>query len=79
MTGEEFYKYISELPLGEYIVLIYLKYKDEKTWRHSNEILTLTEDYIEWLDDWDEGEEEVYFEGCMPIDEITITHFYKEK
>lgn len=76
MNQEQFDNYIEQLPCGEYIVSVYYKYDDEQYYSHSNEHMTITPDYIEWLDDWNEGFDDIQYEGCLPINEISVFGFW---
>jgi len=74
MTIEEFNKYIRKQPLQTYIVEIKLKYNHETEYRYTNEILIVENgcDYV-WLQDWNEGEEDVEILNCVALNDIDLS------
>lgn len=72
MKIEEFYKYCDRLTFGDYIVRIKYKYNHEKVYMISNEIITITYDLIEWLNDWYEGQEDIEVLGIISVDAIEV-------
>lgn len=79
MEINEFLKYInSKDHLEDLLVRLRYKYSWEDHYTYSNEVLVLdfeqTDNYI-WLNDWDEGQEDVIVLGYIAIDEIKIPHF----
>jgi len=74
MTIEEFNEYIRKQPLQTYIVEIKLKYQYEKEYRYTNEILRVENgcDYV-WLQDWNEGEEDVEILNCVALNDIDLS------
>lgn len=77
MTLDEFFKYLSKLPIRKYLVDIRYKYDHEKEWERDNEVLEYDwdlDDYA-WLNDWNEGQQCVEVLGCIAIDDIKVLGF----
>lgn len=72
MKSKEFYEYIETLEYGDYLVKIKYKYTFEQTYCLSNEILSIGPEECCWLNDWYEGQHDVYFLGMIKIDNIDI-------
>lgn len=73
LTLIEFYKRIEGQPVEDLIVKLKYKYSHEKEWNYSYEILTRSSPTSsEWLNDWDEGQEEVFVLGWLPVDKVNI-------
>jgi len=80
MTIEEFNKYISKQPLQKYIVEIKLKYNHETEYRYTNEILTVENGYnYVWLQDWNEGEEDVEILNCVALNDLDLSATWQTK
>jgi len=69
-TVNEFKEQMERKVFGTYIVRIILKYDYEVNFREITTIATITPDKIEWLDDWNEGEDCVFVLGYIWIDDI---------
>lgn len=69
-TYSEFMKQIEGKISGDYIVRIILKYDHEVNFREITTVMTITPDKIEWLDDWNEGEQCVFVLGYIWIEDI---------
>lgn len=81
MTLEEFFKYLSKLnTIEDRLVYMRYKYSCDDEWTYSNEILeadlSIEGCYI-WLNDWNEGQENVEILGCIPISDINVPKFKK--
>ena len=79
MTENDFFKYLRDKEIQDYIVSLRYKYSWEDDWNYSNEILewepSLTS-YV-WNVDWDEGYDEVEVLGCIPIADIKVPNNLK--
>lgn len=79
MNEKDFYKCLKGLcTLSDKIVYMRFKYSWEKDWTYSKEILYVdmsSDDYYVWLNDWDEGQQEVEILGCMSIDDVDVPLF----
>jgi hypothetical protein len=63
-------------------VSIRYKYSHEKEWTQSNEVLEVelsVEGYYVWLNDWDEGQQDIEILGCVPISEINVPQFERNE
>lgn len=74
MTLEQFFKKLDTLPRNDYIVLLAYKYDWEKEYMVSNEILEYygTRDEYVWLNDWNEGQQDVKVLGFINVDEVEV-------
>ena len=83
MTLDEFFEMIDkwEYIPGDLIVRIGYKYAWEKFHHESNEILEYNGDKNEWmwLNDWDEGYDDVKFLGYVPVDDVPIETMWTPK
>lgn len=79
MNSEQLFKAIEEDCMkrecyGDYIVRVRYKYEWETKWRYSNEYLEF--DWMCcgwcWLDDWNEGQQDVEFLGFIAVDDIEV-------
>lgn len=75
MTLEEFDRELEKRPIEPLIVRLKWKYKWEKEYTYSNEILDYEDDHYVWLNDWDEGQDEVYVVGFIPIADIEVPEY----
>lgn len=80
MSEEEFFEWLKthDNAICDKLVRIRYKYSWEKEWTYSNEILQVyfnSDRLYEWLDDWNEGQEQVEILGCVDIDNILIECF----
>ena len=79
MTENDFFKYLRDKTIQDYIVALRYKYSWEDDWNYSNEILewepSLTS-YI-WSVDWDEGYDEVEVLGCISIADVEVPNNLK--
>ena len=67
MTENDFFKYLRDKPIQDYIVSLRYKYSWEDDWNYSNEIL-VWEPHLtayEWYLDWNEGYDEVEVLGYI--------------
>lgn len=79
MTINKFNEYLQTLPYIE-TQLVHLRYKYvwENEWTYSNEILTVdmnVEGYYCWLNDWNEGQQDVEILGCVALSDISVPSF----
>lgn len=74
---EQFFKRLDREPRNDYIVRLAYKYNWEKEYTVSNEILEYDgeHDYYIWLNDWDEGQQDVKVLGYICIDEVDVPEF----
>ena len=78
MTLDKFYKKIEQLNLREdLIVKIAYKYKWEKDYTFTNEYLQYIpcRDDWEWLNDWNEGQQDVKVIGFISMSNVTVPAF----
>ena len=79
MTVNEFNKYLQTLPcIEEQLVRLRYKYDWEDEWEYSNQILIVNMDvegYYCWLQDWNEGQEDVEILGCIALSDIDVPTF----
>jgi len=59
------------------LVRLKMKYAWEKEYTYSNEILDFEIDHYVWLNDWDEGQDEVYIVGFIPIADVEVREYGK--
>lgn len=69
-TFNEFMEQIEGRIYGDYIVRIILKYDHEENFREITTVMTITPTQIEWLDDWNEGEQCVFVLGYIWVEDI---------
>lgn len=88
MTLYEFEKYMdnSKVLRTTYIVHLRMKYDYETEWEHTNELFEWEngddKDYPEgwyWVNDWDEGQDQVEVLGCMDINEIEVENIFPQE
>ena len=75
MTLDQFYNTIKHLNLyQDLIVKLCYKYKWEKDYTFTNEYLQYIpcRDDWEWLNDWNEGQQDVKVIGFIPISNVTV-------
>ena len=80
MTIEEFNKWLKTQLCCPKLVHIRYKFKHEQVWTQENVILDIDfdlnpDDGYVWLDDWNEGQENVEILGCINICDIEIPYF----
>ena len=77
MTRERFEEWLrSQNRTGEMIVKINYKYDFEKKYTEENEHMEWDGIDIIWLNDWDEGQEDVIIIGYTWVDEVEIKHIF---
>lgn len=74
MKYNDFLNKLDNMMLGDYIVEVHYKYSFEDVWTVSNEILTISVDGIEWLNDWYEGQEDIEVLGIISVDAIEVPY-----
>ncbi len=72
MTLEEFIAKWPLEPWKTYIIRIAYKYSDEINYTVSNEVASTTENMIEWLNDWNEGQQDIIVLGWCDIDLVPV-------
>lgn len=80
MTVKEFFKYLQTKNIETQIVYLRYKYSWENDWIYSNEILEVdmnVDGYYIWLNDWNEGQEDVEVLGCIAISDVKVPLFNK--
>lgn len=77
MNRNEFIEWLRNQPMTDKLVYMRYKYSWERTWIYSNEYLRADADVMDytWDNDWDEGQEDVEFFGCIDIDKINVPPF----
>ena len=77
MNTNKFIEWLRNQPLNDKLVYMRYKYSWEDHWIYSNEYLRADADVMDytWDNDWDEGQEDVEFLGCIDIDELNIPLF----
>ena len=77
MTQPEFDIWLAKQTYEDRIVSIRYKYKFEKEWSYSNELLLCMGEWGDyaWNDDWNEGQDDVEILGCLSIAEVLIPTF----
>lgn len=78
MTLDEFEKWLEKQPLRSKLVSMRYKYSNEEEWEYSNEYLevdTSVDGNYVWLNDWNEGQEDVEILGAISIDSIKVPGF----
>lgn len=77
MNRERFFEWLrSQNRTGEMIVKINYKYDFEKKYTEENEHMEWDGTDIIWLNDWDEGQEDVIIIGYTWVDEVEIKHIF---
>lgn len=81
MTLSDFFKFLENKEIQNYIVKLRYKYFWEADWNYSNEILEWEPDLkvYEWCKDWDEGYDVVDVLGYIAIADIEVPNILKEK
>lgn len=60
-----------ELYQTDYIVCLRLKYEHNKKFQTTTEILHYVgNNCFEWLNDWNEGQQEIYVDAAVPLEMI---------
>lgn len=59
--------FLNTLPVGEYIVHIEFKYPWEKCYTSSYELFFVDTDERYWLNDWNEGQDDVKYIGFINV------------
>lgn len=79
MSLNDFFKYLEDKPIQDYIVKLRYKYSWEPDWNYSNEFLECAFDlnYI-WNNDWNEGYDDVEVLGYIAVADVDVPEF-KEK
>lgn len=74
MTREAFHAYLCTLPYDDYIVRVKYKYLFEKEWKYQNVIYYFNADEYKYelIDDFYEGQEEVYILGFIGVSSIDL-------
>lgn len=75
MTQEKFFKWLESQPVGDKIVKLRCKYRNDAEWDYENEILCWHPDEYYWFTDWWEGVCTVEILGCVSVDEIQVPDF----
>ena len=77
MTLQKFYEYLdTQNIIDDRIVYLRYKYSWEDEWTYANEILEVSaEGYYSWLNDWNEGQQEIEILGCVPVSDILVPMF----
>lgn len=78
MKESDFYEWLEAQPIEDKIVSIKYKYSHEKEWTQSNEILEVDpycEEVYVWLNDWNEGQQDIEILGCIPVSDINVSIF----
>ena len=83
MSLDEFYKWLEKQPvLEDKLVYMRYKYSWEDRWTYSNEYLEVdmnVDGYYIWLNDWNEGQEDVEILGCIDVSDIDVPLFNLQK
>lgn len=74
MNMAEFFNYFDKVIPGDYIIWLKYKYSFETEYIYTKEILTHCVDHFEWLNDWNEGQEDIIILGFVPV--IGIIDFW---
>ena len=78
MTEAKFNEWLETQPIEDKLVYLKYKYSHEEEWTFSNEILEVEMSvggcYV-WLNDWDEGQQDVEILGCIAISDIDVPIF----
>lgn len=72
-TYEKFMQRLtSQMERTDYIIRLGTRYSGEKDYTYSNEVLVYDgDDTFQWLNDWDEGQDDVIVVGYIPVAEIS--------
>lgn len=76
MTLKEFSERLESDSIEDKIVSLRYKYSFEKDWTYSNEILEVdmnVEGNYVWLNDWNEGQEEIEILGYVNVSDVMIS------
>lgn len=81
MLLNDFFKFLENKSIQDYIVRLRYKYFWEPDWNYSNEILEWDSDleYYKWCNDWDESYDEVEVLGYIAIANVNVPDNLKEK
>jgi hypothetical protein len=78
MTEAKFNEWLETQPVEDKLVYLKYKYSHEEEWTFSNEILEVEMSvggcYV-WLNDWDEGQQDIEILGCIAISDIDVPTF----
>lgn len=72
MTLERFFEDLQYYPACDYLVEVHYKYDFEDYYTVSNEVLLFCNDHYAWLNDWNEGQENIKIYKFIAISEIEI-------
>jgi len=78
MTEAKFNEWLETQPIEDKLVYLKYKYSHEEEWTFSNEILEVemsVDGCYVWLNDWDEGQQDVEILGCIAISDIDVPAF----
>lgn len=78
MTLQEFHEHLNTQDIEDKIVYMRYKYSWEDEWTYTNEILEVdmsVDEYYIWVNDWNEGQEEVEILGCISVSDIDVPEF----
>jgi hypothetical protein len=78
MTEAKFNEWLETQPIEDKLVYLKYKYSHEEEWTFSNEILEVEMSvggFYVWLNDWDEGQQDVEILGCIAISDIDVPVF----
>ena len=78
MTEAKFDEWLETQPIEDKLVYLKYKYSHEEEWTFSNEILEVdmsVDGCYVWLNDWDEGQQDVEILGCIAISDIDVPAF----
>lgn len=79
LSLEQFFKRLDNEPRQDYIVRLAYKYDWEDKYIIDNELLEYDgchDDYV-WLNDWDEGQQDVKVLGYISIYDVDVPEFTK--
>ena len=81
MSLNDFFKFLENKSIQDYIVKLRYKYFHEIGWHYSNEILEWESDLevYEWRNDWDEAYDIVDVLGYIAIANVDVPDNLKEK
>ena len=82
MNLEEFHEWLKKQPIEDKIVYIKYKYSWEDRYTMQNEYLEVdmrVNGYYIWLNDWNEGQEDVEILGCIDVNKIDVPLFKSQK
>ena len=81
MSIKEFFKYLDHVPIETRIVYLRYKYSHEDCWTYSNEILEVdmnVDGFYIWLNDWNEGQQDVEILGCIAVSDVEVPLFERD-